>query len=779
MNRYLLRLLTFSLVLGVIPVVLLGVLSYTIAAGDIEQKVKEGKMQWLAQTQQRVEQLMKSIDKSATQFANSAMVSRAMNTAYGPGDFEAVRDLSAGLYNLQSSDVVITQAYVVNLEKKWAVSLNSIKPLEALQNYVEILAYSKEPKSIRWYTGSGTDGGDTDDAADDGADSAAQTLTLVHKIPILPMTDQPQGLVIVKLAAADIRAAVASPEPANRNYILNGSGTDILGSPDTELSYREINRAVMQQLQAEPGKEQGLLHTRIDGKEAAVLYRPSSYNDWTYVSVIALAEITGEARKIAAITAILCAVILTAVLAAALYGSRRMYRPIRHLLDTAMGLGPAGKEPAAASLPKDELEYIRTSMQSLATVKDRMDRQMREQMVHLREFYVLKLFTGQMTESTDGYHQLGRYGFPADWRSLGVLALQIDNLQETRYQEEDRELLMYAINNMAQELIPAQHRFTPIFLNQTQLTLIVTEAEEPEQARRMLDEWARRLKDKVEQYLQLQVSIGISRPYTRLPDTVKAYGECLSALKSRISLGPDIVVHFGDTQDDSDAAFTETSHLKVLEERLIHALREMQLSGADEAFAQYLDALLYKEGSLHKHQMLLIQLISRLLELLQEQGIAPARIVKDEGAVQKLFQLQTREEIIHWFSSRWFAPLIQVLSEKSQVQYVTIANRLVRMIQEQYDRKITLESCAQTLNYHPVYVSRIFKREIGMTFSEYLSDYRMKMAKVLLETTDKKISEIGEHLQYKNISAFIRSFRKMYDMTPGQYRENLTRGSFE
>jgi AraC-like DNA-binding protein len=123
--------------------------------------------------------------------------------------------------------------------------------------------------------------------------------------------------------------------------------------------------------------------------------------------------------------------------------------------------------------------------------------------------------------------------------------------------------------------------------------------------------------------------------------------------------------------------------------------------------------------------------------------------------------------------------MLQVLSEKSETTYVKIADRLVRSIQEKYDQEITLESCAQELNYHPVYLSRVFKREIGMTFSEYLSEYRMRMAKVMLETTDKKIAEIGEQLQYKNISAFIRSFRKLYDMTPGQYREKIMKGSTE
>ena len=68
-------------------------------------------MQWLTQTQMRVEQMLKSIEKSATQYANSSLVKTAMNTTYSLTDFEQIRDLSVSLYNLQSSDVVITEAF--------------------------------------------------------------------------------------------------------------------------------------------------------------------------------------------------------------------------------------------------------------------------------------------------------------------------------------------------------------------------------------------------------------------------------------------------------------------------------------------------------------------------------------------------------------------------------------------------------------------------------------------------------------------------------------------
>ncbi|MOA69671.1 DNA-binding transcriptional regulator AraC [compost metagenome] len=49
----------------------------------------------------------------------------------------------------------------------------------------------------------------------------------------------------------------------------------------------------------------------------------------------------------------------------------------------------------------------------------------------------------------------------------------------------------------------------------------------------------------------------------------------------------------------------------------------------------------------------------------------------------------------------------------------------------------------------------------------------MNIAKNLLATTEMKVSEIGRKVSYTNISAFIRTFRRAFGLTPGQYREQL------
>lgn len=768
MSRYLLRLLSYSLLLGMIPAILIGIVSYFIASGDIEEKVKEENMQWLTQTQMRVEQMLKSIEKSATQFANSSVVKTAMNVSYTPADFEPIRDLTAEMYNLQSSDAVITQAYLVNIERNWALNLNTLKPLDQFENRQELLDYVKGPKSMQWYTGMTATNGDFTEPV--------EAITLVQKIPILPQTDKPQGILVIRIVASEINDALSSAA-SNSSYILNRSGVNILGAGSNNEGYEEINAALADRLQTRPDQQFGLFNMKLYGEEVAVLYRSSSYNSWTYVSVVSIGDLKKETRKIAELTVYVCAAILFIVLAAALYGSRRMYRPIGHLLEVAKGLGSSFQEQTVP-LKSDELEIIKHSMQSLATSRNRIEQQMSDQASHLKEFFVLKLFTGQLTEN-DYMYRSPLNGFPKGWKSLGVLTLHIDNLQETRYGEEDRELLLYAISNIAQEVLPASIRFSPITINKSQVTLVATDQEEPEQVRLILYEFAECIKRNAEDVMKLKVSIGISDPFNHLTGTVKAYGESLSALKARISLGPEIIVHYRDTVNNLVADQHEYTHLKVLEERLIYAVREMQPNSASHTIQQYLDALLYKDRYSHEHQTMLIQLVSRVLQIVQEQGGSLQKVLGGEWSVEGLLHLQTREEILYWFESKLFAPLIQMLSEKSETQYIKIADRLVKIIQEKYDQEISLETCAQMLNYHPVYLSRIFKREIGVPFSEYLMDYRIKMAKIMLETTNMKVSEIGSKMQYKNDSSFIRSYKKMFNITPGQYREKIMKGSTE
>lgn len=85
--------------------------------------------------------------------------------------------------------------------------------------------------------------------------------------------------------------------------------------------------------------------------------------------------------------------------------------------------------------------------------------------------------------------------------------------------------------------------------------------------------------------------------------------------------------------------------------------------------------------------------------------------------------------------------------------------------------KLTLEHLAQQVGYTEYYLSKKFKREVGLTPNEYIRKARLERAALLLRTTQEDVQEISERLQFCSQSYFADHFRKLFGVTPTEYRQ--------
>ena len=69
------------------------------------------------------------------------------------------------------------------------------------------------------------------------------------------------------------------------------------------------------------------------------------------------------------------------------------------------------------------------------------------------------------------------------------------------------------------------------------------------------------------------------------------------------------------------------------------------------------------------------------------------------------------------------------------------------------------------------------KKELGATFSQYLTSVRMNKAIELLQNSDHKVYEIAEEVGYQNFSYFSTSFKKQFGISPFEFR-NKAPGKF-
>jgi two-component system response regulator YesN len=91
--------------------------------------------------------------------------------------------------------------------------------------------------------------------------------------------------------------------------------------------------------------------------------------------------------------------------------------------------------------------------------------------------------------------------------------------------------------------------------------------------------------------------------------------------------------------------------------------------------------------------------------------------------------------------------------------------------QQYYDSTLSLESTAQELQISPGYLSRLMKRETGLSFVEYLNRIRIKKATQFMNDPAAKVFEIAERVGYRSQHYFSRAFRKVMGTSPSEYKK--------
>lgn len=101
--------------------------------------------------------------------------------------------------------------------------------------------------------------------------------------------------------------------------------------------------------------------------------------------------------------------------------------------------------------------------------------------------------------------------------------------------------------------------------------------------------------------------------------------------------------------------------------------------------------------------------------------------------------------------------------------------KITEMINENLsDVNLSVASLAELLKISPSYLSRFFKHKMGIGVLEYIHLQRVKLTKkMLMENRDLKVKDVAEIVGFFNISTFIRVFKKIEGVTPGQFRDSL------
>lgn len=755
------KMILFGCMLCVLPVVALGLFSYLKSSESIERQVNNGNVQILKQMKGNIEQVLKTLDHSLNNVTSSTLMQELLYRSISYEDFQTYNNLRKELSLLQSFDLKVTDVIIFNQANQWVINNRGLYGFEQFEQAATLQSFMKLPYNSNWIVRENSQLG----SADTESYACKYTVSLVKKMPLFEI--QKRGLAFAHIPVCSLAQLLDETTDAKKVMVLD-QDFNILIHPDMDRVGTTVwdSGYIPQSSRELFTDKSGQFHSDSRAGDVVVTYDRSDFNGWIYVSISDISAVTKESRAIGWFTAIVCLAILAISLLFVFFGSRKMYSPIQNILASIRE-----RLPELSSKKQTDFQLIGEHIDDLFRSNTSMKHELQQNSEQIRQYFMTKLYQGNVkTAELEEYLKL--YGYSSQvgqWDQMAVLVMQIDVLESTRYDPKDLDLLLFAVNNIVEELIPPANRLAPVITDQNQVTLFGCSGMDQDSFNKQIFELTEVIQKAIRSYLQLHVSIGISLPFRSLKEASRAYKEGLEALKQRLKLGEGVIVSYSGVNSGKHSYIYPFP--KQLKNELIDAIKLADEEKAAETLKHLMDEILHDERSPHEYQVSLFRLLNELMVSMQESGITLQQLGTPEVSLhEELTRLYVRSEIENWYKNRLILPLIQEFRDRRESQYHNLSGQLIDMIQQHYGEDLTLEECAAKLHYNAFYLSSVFKKETNMTFSEYLSMYRFKMAKEWLTGTDMPVKDIAQRLCYNNPQNFIRSFRKQEGMTPGQYR---------
>lgn len=210
----------------------------------------------------------------------------------------------------------------------------------------------------------------------------------------------------------------------------------------------------------------------------------------------------------------------------------------------------------------------------------------------------------------------------------------------------------------------------------------------------------------------------------------------------------------------------EKNVIEIIKEGRVDQLKNLQTFKEEEA-ASLLSKSSYVR-SLKNHIITLITLVSRAsIEGGLHDEIA---FGLHDRFIQRVEEVNRIDEVKKLASEVLYTFAEKVKEAKNERFSKTITSCKDYIYKHLYD-DISHDEIAKTVNLSPKYLSVLFKKEVGITVSEYIQKNKVEEAKKLLAYSKTPISEIYSLLNFNDQSYFTKVFKKVVGVTPKQFRE--------
>ncbi|HEY5585969.1 MAG TPA: AraC family transcriptional regulator [Ruminiclostridium sp.] len=556
----------------------------------------------------------------------------------------------------------------------------------------------------------------------------------------------------------------------DKMIIMEQTGKIISSNPIEDTFKTALKDAYKKEVlnSKEGQKDNGFFVSEIEKKNYIISYISVKSADWILFKVQPYNRVYEYINKLKTTIAFIAFIFFMLAIAAAVYVSGRIYKPIGNLIKN---ISIEEHQKLKIEDSKDEFSYLDKIYKSTISQLDIFKKDMRSNSQIFKNYFLRNLIVDSSSISKDDFIKAkGEYNVCLTLEdSFSVCIVRIDNYK--KYEQglsiQDKELNMFIITNIASEILSEKFKNEIIQIKNDQLTIIINVQEGTTDYFETMTELIKQIQGYVEKYYKLSVSAAISNISENIQDITLLCNEASINSEYRYIYGEkSVIISKMVAQNIKNEKF---EYCHDLEKRLMREIKSGNMNYIDSTLTE-----IQKEVSKLSYNSILLYVLNFINTLqntvdeVNQIRVKPINI----DLIQLSHDVRYLETLNEAFGKIKETVVIIISDDKNWVndKKDIIVEAVIDIINTNYTNVVlSITEIASGLKVSSVYIGKIFKEKSGMSIPEYISEVRMKKAAEWLLNSKLSINEIMVKVGIENESYFYKLFKRKYSTTPREY----------